>query len=862
MGDPFSIAVGALQVAEVGFKLCDTLHSSVRDFKNAEKDVKRVASEVKTASWALKRLGALLQQDEAIKHTKPGAISEASTALNQCSEAFAEVQVILPASGSSSTTSISAATRFKWATRKSKVDALLANLERLKTTLVLVFKVISYAKEIASSPKDSATDQMDMRFQLETLIKSKNEAVRRYEELVKSLNQTRLDEGPTNALGLDPGSQSLDAGLNLMSLPSNHAQATQSSTNVKSQASETNTGDKNSENHNLNKGLTEALADCHRATLGFLECLHVVHIQWRAVQKYNAAEIWDKYRLTVQAMQALRVVQPSMKHPRLYSELMQHAQKLIIEQWKEEHEATKPLFSQRRSQDPASPSESAQIYPQTGEPKTKSGTSRAEEATEREREREREREDQRYQETARRDDFERKLRGPNSYQDVYRDTDRGLGFAFEKGSEPPKPSQPEYRPKRDEATSPSRKFELERRTCRQTSVRNLDADEDYRCRLEQVSRELGRGPAFYRSETPDPDRERRKREREARLREREIRREPRSDFGIAPTFFGDQEPPPVMRGSLEKISSYSSPSAGSTDGDGHGLRRRPSILDRPMQYDEPQAQIIDNSQSERRENRVRIVDAPTEEDRRFNDILKKPTQKFLEHADTGREGEGVAPLKDASKNDISTSLSPSKDEARDHDAKIEHDGDERATGHLSGVAAAFGVEYLLAERASHPERQRREAGRSDDEDPRESSAHHEDPPTINEYEDRDPQPSVSAASREGSWDSDDSYDQDDHFERGIPVRLQDFSWQDDNDDDDSFDADLENANKTSSSRDDELLSQKDAPSAQGDLAVGDSSNSQQEKIVGPPLPPSDMDSQDTEDPVDALLREWTTVEAC
>ncbi|KAI7632731.1 hypothetical protein KC322_g22541, partial [Hortaea werneckii] len=85
--------------------------------------------------------------------------------------------------------------------------------------------------------------------------------------------------------------------------------------------------------------------------------------------------------------------------------------------------------------------------------------------------------------------------------------------------------------------------------------------------------------------------------------------------------------------------------------DGHGLRRRPSILDRPMQYDEPQAQIIDNTQSERRENRVRIVDPPTEEeDRRPKGILKKPTEKFPEHADTVREG--VAPLKDASKNGI------------------------------------------------------------------------------------------------------------------------------------------------------------------------------------------------------------------
>ncbi|KAI7642133.1 hypothetical protein KC318_g21604, partial [Hortaea werneckii] len=239
----------------------------------------------------------------------------------------------------------------------------------------------------------------------------------------------------------------------------------------------------------------------------------------------------------------------------------------------------------------------------------------------------------------------------NKDRDAYRDTDRGLGFAFEKGGEPPKPSQPEYRPERDEATSRSQYQEHEREPYGQNPAPTLDADEDYRRRLEQVSRELGRGPASSddRSEVSDPDRERRKREREARLREREVLREPKLDAGIGPTSFGEQEPPPAVRGSFENESSYSGPSAGSADG--HGLRRRPSILDRPMQYDEPQAQIIDNTQSERRENRVRIVDPPTEEeDRRPKGILKKPTEKFPEHADTVREG--VAPLKDASKNGI------------------------------------------------------------------------------------------------------------------------------------------------------------------------------------------------------------------
>jgi len=59
------------------------------------------------------------------------------------------------------------------------------------------------------------------------------------------------------------------------------------------------------------------------------------------------------------------------------------------------------------------------------------------------------------------------------------------------------------------------------------------------------------------------------------------------------------------------------------------------------------AQIIDNSLSEKRENRVRIVDPPTEEEeRKPKGILKKPTQKFPEHPNMVREG--VAPLKDVS----------------------------------------------------------------------------------------------------------------------------------------------------------------------------------------------------------------------
>nr|POE66203.1 bud site selection protein bud4 [Quercus suber] len=63
-----------------------------------------------------------------------------------------------------------------------------------------------------------------------------------------------------------------------------------------------------------------------------------------------------------------------------------------------------------------------------------------------------------------------------------------------------------------------------------------------------------------------------------------------------------------------------------------------------------------------------------------------------------------------------------------------------------------------------------------------------DPPVVTEYEQQTPEPSVSVASdREGSWDSDDFYDQDISFERGSSADVER---------EDSFDEDLENTDKT------------------------------------------------------------------
>ena len=223
------------------------------------------------------------------------------------------------------------------------------------------------------------------------------------------------------------------------------------------------------------------------------------------------------------------------------------------------------------------------------------------------------------------------------------DQDRGLGFAFETPPEPsrsapPVRDRPEPNVNRERVAEREYERPYEDRPPAEIQQQVPDPDEDYRRRMEQVQRELGRAPE-ERSSDSDPDRERRRRERELRQRDRvDFRNGDTSTVGSSTVT--DATAPYQMPGAYENDSVDGTNSTASRP----GLHRKPSILDQPLMMDEP-AQIIDNSMSERRENRVRIVDPPTEEeDRKPRGILKKPTAKFPEHPNEVREG--VAPLKE------------------------------------------------------------------------------------------------------------------------------------------------------------------------------------------------------------------------
>ncbi|KAK4951728.1 hypothetical protein LTR10_009647 [Elasticomyces elasticus] len=183
MAEAFSIAAGAIQTADAGFKLYGALLQYIQDYVDANKHVKRIADEVRTTSWALQQLGVLLKEDDDLKLCKPEAISETEAALRGCRTAFDEVRDIvkdfLPPNPGNTDYGIvvNIPKRWKWPLKKAKVQLLLAQLERLKTTLLLVFKVLSFANKVASRPSQIDPVLLDVKLQLSYLVKAKRDAV-------------------------------------------------------------------------------------------------------------------------------------------------------------------------------------------------------------------------------------------------------------------------------------------------------------------------------------------------------------------------------------------------------------------------------------------------------------------------------------------------------------------------------------------------------------------------------------------------------------------------------------------------------------------------------------------------------------
>ncbi len=145
--EPFSIATGVLQVAGAGVQLAKGLHACATGFRDADKDLKAIATEVQLTSSALESLGYELEKQKDICSAR--LRQDVQGVLKCCQQCFDDIIDLLraclgPDFGQSNSLSLSA--RAKWVfSKKGKMQALNASLSQQKITLTLMLEIVGVA---------------------------------------------------------------------------------------------------------------------------------------------------------------------------------------------------------------------------------------------------------------------------------------------------------------------------------------------------------------------------------------------------------------------------------------------------------------------------------------------------------------------------------------------------------------------------------------------------------------------------------------------------------------------------------------------------------------------------------------------
>ena len=191
MADPLSIAASVLQVAGAGLKLATTLYTYSDTVFRADSDVKAIAQDISLTASVLNELGTLLNQDSRDRLVSPTALETAESTVQSCRVVFDEVaDALAKAMGSRGSSTIGKGNsgskdplaaaqqnsnsnhdnynnkaprgssgrvkvtatwqRLKWPLVEPKMRLLQSNLERLKTTLLLMLNVITYAMKLST----------------------------------------------------------------------------------------------------------------------------------------------------------------------------------------------------------------------------------------------------------------------------------------------------------------------------------------------------------------------------------------------------------------------------------------------------------------------------------------------------------------------------------------------------------------------------------------------------------------------------------------------------------------------------------------------------------------------------------------
>ena len=147
--EALGVAASIMQVADLGTKLSVKLFSFYRQVKNANESIQLLSNEVALISAILHELGDSLEEEESAKLCLDEAFLTLERVLDQCRDVLRQIERVVGINDHSGKTRLQQVTgKIRLVLLEPSLEPLKANLERLKSTMLLLLNVIMFAGQV------------------------------------------------------------------------------------------------------------------------------------------------------------------------------------------------------------------------------------------------------------------------------------------------------------------------------------------------------------------------------------------------------------------------------------------------------------------------------------------------------------------------------------------------------------------------------------------------------------------------------------------------------------------------------------------------------------------------------------------
>ncbi|KAF2492949.1 hypothetical protein BU16DRAFT_529203 [Lophium mytilinum] len=217
MAELIGLTASIIGIAGAGVKLSTTLYTFAESSSRADQDITDIAGDVALTANVLDSVGNVLKEEDTRCLASKAALNDAENILKRCETVFGDIRQVVEKRtkiGKDGKKSITTLGRLAWPLKEQRVELMRRRLDSLKTSLLLLLKVLSFAGDRARGKEASLL--REERENIRALHKRHQESLENLSLLEKKLDNISLDDSETLRGSTNPSRTST---INLIAHP-------------------------------------------------------------------------------------------------------------------------------------------------------------------------------------------------------------------------------------------------------------------------------------------------------------------------------------------------------------------------------------------------------------------------------------------------------------------------------------------------------------------------------------------------------------------------------------------------------------------------------------------------------------------